>query len=89
MVAMACLGEGLLQAPEYMLADALADGRLVEVLPHCRPKAMPISAVYTGALLLPQRLRMFLDTLEQLRDGPQLASSAYRSRNRSVRRAIR
>jgi DNA-binding transcriptional LysR family regulator len=67
MVAVACLGDGLVQVPDYMAARALAEGRLVELMPKFRPKPMPISAVYQGTRLLPQRLRRFLDILRSFR----------------------
>ena len=45
MVEAAALGLGLTQVPDYMVADAIASGRLVEVLKPLRPPAMPIHAV--------------------------------------------
>ena len=67
MVAAACMGLGLAQVPHYMADDELADGRLVEVLAEYRPEAIPISAVYPGARLLPARVRALLDALDTLR----------------------
>lgn len=89
MVALACLGQGLVQVPDYMVSDSLRDGRLVEVLPQCRPKEMPISAVYPGARLLPQRLRVFLDILTQLRDSAPVAHLASGSKSGPIPSPVR
>jgi DNA-binding transcriptional LysR family regulator len=67
LVAAACLGLGLTQVPDYMAADALAAGALVEVLADARPKRMPISVVCPSSRLLPPRVRVALDALEALR----------------------
>lgn len=66
MVQAALLGLGLAQLPDYMVADPLGDGRLVELLPSLRPQAMPISAVYPSQRLLPPRVRVLLDALTAL-----------------------
>jgi len=63
MVQAALLGLGLTQVPHYMATDALADGRLVELLPSLRPADMPISAVVPSQRLLPPRVRVLLDAL--------------------------
>jgi DNA-binding transcriptional LysR family regulator len=66
MVAAACLGMGLVQLPDYFVADEMARGELVEVLPSCRPEAQPISAVYPSGRLVPARVRVLLDALKPL-----------------------
>jgi DNA-binding transcriptional LysR family regulator len=83
-VALARMGHGLVQAPDYMLADALQDGSLVEILPDCRPKALPISAVYPGARLLPPRMREFLKLLEFIRNGTAATPAAPRAQTAFV-----
>ncbi|WP_298235365.1 LysR family transcriptional regulator [uncultured Azohydromonas sp.] len=70
MVEAARLGLGLCQVPDYMAAAALARGELVELLPHCRPEPLPISAVVPGGRLLPARVRAALDALAALRSDP-------------------
>lgn len=70
MVEAARLGLGLCQVPDYMAAAALARGELVELLPHCRPEPLPISAVVPGGRLLPARVRVALDALAALRSDP-------------------
>jgi DNA-binding transcriptional LysR family regulator len=61
------LGLGLCQIPDYFVADELARGQLVEVLPSCRPEPLPIFAVYPSGRLLPARVRAALEALESLR----------------------
>lgn len=68
LVAAACLGLGLCQFPDYMVADELAAGALVEVLPEWRPDPIPISAVTPSGRMVPPRVRLLLDTLDGLRD---------------------
>ena len=60
-------GLGIGQVPDYMVDDALARGELVEVLPSCRPPAMPISAVYPSGRLVPPRVRAALELFAGLR----------------------
>jgi len=57
------LGMGLAQLPDYFVADELAAGTLVEVLPGMRPPPLPVSAVYPAARLVPQRVRVLLEAL--------------------------
>lgn len=66
MVSAACLGMGLVQLPDYMVAAELARGELAEVLPSCRPDTQPISAVYPSGRLMPARVRVVLDALKGL-----------------------
>ena len=61
------LGLGVAQLPDYFVQDAIARGELVEVLPQCRPAPLPISIVYPGARLVPQRVRVLLEELESMR----------------------
>ncbi|GAP37794.1 LysR family transcriptional regulator [Piscinibacter sakaiensis] len=74
-----CHGMGIGQVPAYMVADELADGRLVELLPSLRPPALPISVVYPSARLVPARVRVALDWLGSLaesHDTPARAPSS-------------
>lgn len=64
-----CEGMGMCQLPEYMVADELANGRLVELLPGLRPPALPISLVYPSARLVPARVRVALEWLGTMADG--------------------
>jgi DNA-binding transcriptional LysR family regulator len=68
MVEAALLGLGLMQIPDYMVADELARGTLVEVLSSRRPAPMPVYAVLPSTRLLPPRVRVVLDALLGLRE---------------------
>ena len=65
LVEAATAGLGLVQVPEVMLTDALAAGRVVEVLEEFRPAPMPISVVYPTTRMLPARVRVFIDALSE------------------------
>ena len=65
LVEAAAAGLGLAQVPEVMLTDALAAGRVVEVLAEFRPLPMPISVVYPSTRMLPPRVRVFIDALAE------------------------
>ena len=65
MVQAAVLGLGLTQVPDFMASDEIAAGRLVEVLPRHRPPPMPIHAVMPGNRMLPARVRVLLDALDE------------------------
>lgn len=61
------LGMGICQVPDYLVAAALAEGRLVELLPSLRPKPLPINIVYPAGRLLPGRVRVAIEALDSLR----------------------
>lgn len=61
------LGLGLCQVPDLLVADELARGEIVEVLPSCRPEPMPVSIVYPSGRLLPARVRVAIKALDALR----------------------
>jgi DNA-binding transcriptional LysR family regulator len=63
LVQAALLGQGLAQVPDYFVREALERGELVEVLAGLRPAPIPISVVYPGARLVPQRVRVLLESL--------------------------
>jgi len=63
LIAALCAGLGLGQIPDYMVADELRDGRLVEVLKGCRPEPAPISLVWPSGRLLPARVRVAIEAL--------------------------
>lgn len=67
LVEAARLGLGLCQVPDYMAADEIARGELVEVMPAHRPEAAPISVVVPSGRLLPARVRAAIDALQPLR----------------------
>lgn len=60
----ACLaGLGLIQAPLSGVGDALADGRLVAVLPDYCARPMPLALVYANRRNQPARVRVVMDWL--------------------------
>ncbi|MBA2963983.1 MULTISPECIES: LysR family transcriptional regulator [Ramlibacter] len=67
LVQAALLGMGLAQLPDYFVRDEIGRGELVEVLPALRPAPIPISIVYPGARLVPQRVRVVIDALLTLK----------------------
>jgi DNA-binding transcriptional LysR family regulator len=67
LVEAARLGLGVAQVPDYFVQEELASGALVELLPRHRPAPIPVSIVYPGARLVPQRVRVLIDELMQLR----------------------
>ncbi len=67
LVAAARMGLGIAQVPDHFVTDELARGELVEILPGARPAPLPVSIVYPGARLVPQRVRVAIEALEALR----------------------
>ncbi len=61
------LGLGICQLPDMLAQQELASGELVELLPGCRPEAMPIHIVYPSGRLLPARVRAAIEALSALR----------------------
>lgn len=60
-----CLaGLGLLQIPAYDVRGHLAAGELVEVMPHHRAAALPMTMLFPARQHLPNRVRVFADWLE-------------------------
>jgi DNA-binding transcriptional LysR family regulator len=62
-------GHGIVMKPVFEIADALADGRLVPVLPQFRPQPVSLSLLYPHRTLQPARVKAFADLLfEEARD---------------------
>jgi DNA-binding transcriptional LysR family regulator len=59
-------GLGIAQFPRYHVADALADGRMIELLPDTPPPPLPLTVLYPQQHHLPARLRVFVDWLAEL-----------------------
>jgi DNA-binding transcriptional LysR family regulator len=57
------LGFGLVQVPRYRIADELARGTLVDVLPDYPPSPTPVSVLYPYSRLLSPRVRVFVEWL--------------------------
>jgi DNA-binding transcriptional LysR family regulator len=59
----AIAGLGVTLVPRYVVADALAAGVLVSVLPRHRVKARPLIAIYPRAPVAPRKVQVFIDFL--------------------------
>lgn len=62
-VTSALSGCGLIQLPRFHIADALRDGRLVEVLAGWQSPPLPVTALYPYRRQLSPRVRVFVDWL--------------------------
>jgi DNA-binding transcriptional LysR family regulator len=60
-IAAAAAGRGVTRLFSYQVAEELADGRLVRLLPDREPPAIPVQLVTAGGRLMPQRVRAFLE----------------------------
>jgi LysR family transcriptional regulator for bpeEF and oprC len=58
-------GFGILQAPGITLGQYLADGSLVEVLEHFRPRPRPVSVLYPSRSHLAPQVHAFVDWVSQ------------------------
>ncbi len=65
LVEAAISGMGLVQVPDYMAADAINAGRVVEVLREFRARPLPINVVYPGTRMVPPRVRAFIEALSE------------------------
>lgn len=59
----ALAGAGLVYVQRYLVAGALADGRLRQVLAEFMPPPLPVSVVYPAARFAPPRLRALVEEL--------------------------
>lgn len=62
-VAAALASLGLAQVPDYMAAEAIERGELVEVLKRFRPAPLPIAIVYPSARRATPRLKALIEVL--------------------------
>ena len=58
-------GFGLVQMPLVRFAEELRTGAMVEVLRAHRPPPLPVSLLYPRTRIVPARLRVFIDWLEE------------------------
>ena len=56
-------GLGIVLEPEFIVCDALAQGRLVQLLPRWQPPELAVFAVYAERPHLPLKVRCFIDHL--------------------------
>jgi DNA-binding transcriptional LysR family regulator len=59
-------GLGIVQAPTFMIRDALADGRLVPMLQEWKREPLPLHIVYPPNRHLSNKVRVFVDWLAKL-----------------------
>ena len=58
------LGAGIISA--WLVADDIAQGRLLHLAPDWRAPPLPVYLVYPHARYYPARLRLFLDTIRAM-----------------------
>ena len=76
-VQLALDGVGIARVGRFNVADTLADGRLVELLPAHNPGDIePFHALYLGGSTLPARVRVFIDFLAERLGGVRAAEGA-------------
>ncbi|MDD2867796.1 LysR family transcriptional regulator [Neomegalonema sp.] len=68
-IACALAGLGMIQIPAYDVAEHLAAGDLVEVLPEIRPGALPAHLLFPGRARPTRRLSLFADWLAETTAG--------------------
>ncbi|MEM7489518.1 MAG: LysR family transcriptional regulator [Pseudomonadota bacterium] len=69
-------GQGMVHSPLWACEAALADGRVVRVLPEWTTPAFPLQGVFLPGPFRPAKLRVFLDAMaEQVKDEPSLTTS--------------
>lgn len=79
MVEAALDGAGITQVLEHMVEHHLREGRLVELLPACRPAPLPVSVLVPVTRMMPSRVRSLIDELA----GRDKRVRAARQRERS------
>jgi DNA-binding transcriptional LysR family regulator len=55
------LGQGVILLPEYLVAEALARGRLVKLLPEYKIPDLPVRVVYQAGRHVPMKVQAFID----------------------------
>jgi DNA-binding transcriptional LysR family regulator len=60
-IAATLAGRGMLSTLSYQVAEHIAAGRLVRLLPHYEPPPLPVQFVFPAARLMPPRVRAFVN----------------------------
>jgi DNA-binding transcriptional LysR family regulator len=84
LLAFALKDTGIVLVPDYLVADELAAGRLIRLLPEYKTQETPVYAVYPHSHYLSAKTRTFIDSLttrfahlpQIKRDGPNGGSDA-------------
>lgn len=71
-----CEGAGLSVLPDYAIADELATGRLIQVLPQWRLPSGGIHVVFPAARFRPAKVRAFVDLLAHREQQRQESNSS-------------
>jgi DNA-binding transcriptional LysR family regulator len=58
-------GRGIFLAPSFLIAEEVAQGLLMRLLPDYRPVEFTISAIYANRSHLPAKIRIFLDMMAE------------------------
>jgi DNA-binding transcriptional LysR family regulator len=74
-----CQGAGLSVLPDYAVADELAAGRLIQVLPQWSLPSGGIHAVFPAARFRPAKVRAFVDLLADREQQRQISTSTAQS----------
>lgn len=63
MLAVLTGGGGIARLPDFLAGPAIVRGELVRILPHLRPEAVDVHAVYPSHRSLSAKVRVFIDML--------------------------
>ena len=58
-------GHGIFLAPSFVVADDIAAGKLVRLLPFYRPVEFSVGALYVNRTHLPAKIRVFIDMMAE------------------------
>jgi DNA-binding transcriptional LysR family regulator len=61
LLSMALAGLGVAYGPTFALGPAIAEGKLVQLLPDCVAEELTVQAIYPSTRYLPSRVRSFVD----------------------------
>lgn len=61
--AAALAGAGIGYSPDHVVASAIAEGRLIDVLPEWQKMTLPIHLLQPSRRLVPRRLRAYMDAI--------------------------
>ncbi len=61
LVEYAAAGAGIVLMPEWVMADHLAEGQLVRLLPDWTPPSIPLNIVHANSAAVPLRARLLVD----------------------------
>lgn len=77
--AAAAKGIGVALLPVYAVKGDLESGSLIQVLPDCHGPERPVVALYPHRPLLPNKIRLLINFLEQkFKDSPEMQMAHYR-----------